>query len=138
MTELLHFHFSLSCIGEGNGNLLQYSCLENPRDGGAWWAAIYGVAQSQTQLQRLSSSSSKRNQYKNQSINGYWVPRLCKGWGVCIRRCVLPFQLVGGTSHIHVRKIGNLQGAGLWRMAEDRKQARLRRPRADGKIQQGE
>ena len=57
MTERLHFHFSLSCIGEGNGNLLQCSCLENPRDGGAWWAAIYGVAQSQTQLKRLSSSS---------------------------------------------------------------------------------
>ena len=45
-TERLHFHFSVSCIGEGNGNLLQCSCLENPRDGGAWWAAIYGVAQS--------------------------------------------------------------------------------------------
>ena len=45
-----HFHFSLSCIGEGNGNSLQYSCLENPRDGGAWWAAIYGVAQSRTRL----------------------------------------------------------------------------------------
>ena len=45
-TELLHFHFSLSCIGEGNGNPLQCSCLENPRDGGAWWAAIYGVTQS--------------------------------------------------------------------------------------------
>ena len=57
-TERLHFHFSLSCIGEGNGNPLQYSCLENPRDGRAWWAAIYGVAQSQTQLKRLSSSSS--------------------------------------------------------------------------------
>ena len=56
--ERLHFHFSLSCIGEGNGNPLQCSCLENPRDGGAWWAAIYGVAQSQTRLKRLSSSSS--------------------------------------------------------------------------------
>ena len=58
MTERLHFHFSLSCIGEGNGNPLQCSCLENPRDGGAWWAAIYGVTQSQTRLKRLSSSSS--------------------------------------------------------------------------------
>ena len=58
MTERLHFHFSLSCIGEGNGNPLQCSCLENPRDGGAWWAAVYGVAQSWTQLKRLSSSSS--------------------------------------------------------------------------------
>ena len=46
MTERLHFHFSLSCIGEGNGNPLQYSCLENPRDRGAWWAAVYGVAES--------------------------------------------------------------------------------------------
>ena len=57
-TEQLHFHFSLSCIGEGNGNPLQCSCLENPRDGGAWWAAVYGVAQSRTLLKRLSSSSS--------------------------------------------------------------------------------
>ena len=57
-TEQLHFHFSLSCIGEGNGNPLQCSCLENPRDGGAWWAAIYGVAQSRTRLKQLSSSSS--------------------------------------------------------------------------------
>ena len=59
MTERLHFDFSLSCIGEGNGNPLQYSCLENPRDEGAWWAAVYGVAQSQTRLKRLSSSSSR-------------------------------------------------------------------------------
>ena len=58
-TERLHFHFSLSCIREGTGNPLQCSCLENPRDGGAWWAAVYGVAQSRTQLKRLSSSSSK-------------------------------------------------------------------------------
>jgi len=49
---------SLSCIGEGNGNPLQCSCLENPRDGGAWWAAVYGVTQSRTRLNRLSSSSS--------------------------------------------------------------------------------
>ena len=58
MTERLPFHFSLACIGEGNGNPLQSSCLENPRDGGAWWAAVYGVAQSRTWLKRLSSSSS--------------------------------------------------------------------------------
>ena len=58
MTERLHFHFSLSCNGEGNGNPLQCSCLENPRDGGAWWPAIYGVAQSRTRLKWLSSSSS--------------------------------------------------------------------------------
>ena len=57
-TERLHFHFSLSCIGEGNGNPLQCSCLENPRERGAWWAAVYGAAQSRTRLKRLSSSSS--------------------------------------------------------------------------------
>ena len=66
MTERLDFHFSLSCIGEGNGNPLQYSCLENPRDGGAWWAAIYGVAQSRTRLKQLSSSSSS-----NQLLMGF-------------------------------------------------------------------
>ena len=55
MTEHLHFHAL-----EGNGNPLQYSCLENPRDGGAWWAAVYGVALSRTQLKRLSSSSSSK------------------------------------------------------------------------------
>ena len=60
MIERLHFHFSLSCIGEGNGNPLQCSCLENPRDGGAWWAAVYGVAQSQTRLKQLSSSRSSK------------------------------------------------------------------------------
>ena len=57
-TEQLHFHFSLPCVGEGNGNPLQCSCLENPRDRGAWWAAVCGVAQSRTRLKRLSSSSS--------------------------------------------------------------------------------
>ena len=59
-TEWLHFHYSLSCTGEGNGNPLHCSCLENPRDGGAWWAAIYGVAQSRTRLKWLSSSSSSQ------------------------------------------------------------------------------
>ena len=54
-TEQLHFHFSPSCIGEGNGNPLQCSCLENPRDGGAWWVAIYGVSQSRTQLSDFTS-----------------------------------------------------------------------------------
>ena len=55
-TEQFHSHFSLSYIGEGNGNPLQCSCLENPRDGGAWWAAVYGVAWSRTRLRWLSSS----------------------------------------------------------------------------------
>ena len=57
MIERLPFHFSLSCVGEGNGNPFPCSCLENPRDGGAWWATVYGVAQSWTRLTRLSSSS---------------------------------------------------------------------------------
>ena len=61
--ERLHFHFSLSCTGEGNGNPLQCSCLENPMDGGAWRATIYGVPQSRTRLKRLSSSS--RNGWKS-------------------------------------------------------------------------
>ena len=60
MTEQLHFHFSLSCIGEGNGNPLQCSCLENPKNGGAWWTAVYEVVQSWTRLKWLSSSSSSR------------------------------------------------------------------------------
>ena len=76
MTERLHFHFSLSCIGEGNGNPLQCSCLENPRDGGAWWASVYGVAQSRTRLKRLSSSSSSSflpssNNIREDSIHGH-------------------------------------------------------------------
>ena len=62
-SERLHFHFSLSCVGEGNGNPRQCSCLENSRDGGAWWAAIYGVAQSQTGLKRLSSSTGTISEY---------------------------------------------------------------------------
>ena len=61
MTEQLHFHFSLSHIGEGDGNPLQCSCLEDPRDRGSWWAAVSGVAQSQIRLKRLSSSSSVKD-----------------------------------------------------------------------------
>ena len=62
-TERLHFHFSLSCIGEGNGNPLQCSCLENPRDRGAWWAAVCGVAKSRRRLKRLSSSSKAHSHF---------------------------------------------------------------------------
>ena len=79
-TERLPFHFSLSCIGEGNGNPLQCSCLENPRDGGAWWAAVYGVAQSQTRLTRLISSSSSSFPTRN------WT------YTPCIGRCSLNHQ----------------------------------------------
>ena len=73
MTEWLHFHFSLSCIGEGNGNPLQCSCLENPRDGGAWWAAVYRVAQSRTRLKRLSSSSSSSKLITLKSEGRYMI-----------------------------------------------------------------
>ena len=87
-TERLHFHFSLSCTGEGNGNPLQCSCLENPRGGGAWWAAVYGVAQCRTRLKRLSSSSSSSRHTSviaagSDSVssgicsqfNSQWIPR---------------------------------------------------------------
>ena len=76
MTEWLHFYFSLSCTEEGNGNPLQCSCLENPMDGEAWWAAVYGVAQSWTQLKRLSSSSSTEYIY----FVLFTCPALSKGW----------------------------------------------------------
>ena len=69
--ERFHFHFSLSCIGEGNGSPLQCSCLENPREGGGWWAAIYGVAQSRTRLKQLSSSNHKPkicNRYTHKKV----------------------------------------------------------------------
>ena len=82
MTERLYFHFSLSCIGEGNGNSLQCSCLENPRDGGAWWAAVYGVTQSRTRLKRLSNSSI-RDFFDSQRLRIY-LPML----GVWIRSLV--------------------------------------------------
>ena len=73
MTERLHFHFSLRCIGEGNGNPLQCSCLENPRDGGAWWAAVCRVVQSRTRLTRLSSSSSSSRHLRSCIICKYFL-----------------------------------------------------------------
>ena len=72
-TERLHFHFSLTRIGEGNGNPLQCSCLENPRDEGAWWAAVYGVAQSRTRLKRLSSSSRGKKKHIKRGAKGLGV-----------------------------------------------------------------
>ena len=73
-TERLPFHFLLSCIGEGNGNPLQCSCLENPRDGGAWWAAFYGVTQSRTRLKRLSCSSRQVILRKGKKAGGFTLP----------------------------------------------------------------
>ena len=77
MTEWLHFHFPLSCTGGGNGNPLQCSCLENPRDGETWRAAVYGVAQSWTWLKRLSSSSSSLTAWRRSSG---WK------WGGCVEQ----------------------------------------------------
>ena len=89
-TERVQFHFSLSCIGEGNGNPLQSSCLENPRDGGAWWAAVYGVTQSRTRLKRLSSSSSRRSG----KITGF-TARFWKKWrGEANNSC--PWEEIAG------------------------------------------
>ena len=73
MTEQLHFIFSFSCIGEGNGNPFQCSCLENPRDGGGWWAAVYGVAQSWTRLKQLSSSSSSSSSTVKQKRSWIYI-----------------------------------------------------------------
>ena len=73
-TARLHLHFSLSCIGEENGNPLQCSCLENPRDRGTWWAAVYGVAQSRTWLKRLSSSN--MNPPRVYTCSPSWTPLL--------------------------------------------------------------
>ena len=88
-TQRLHFQFSLSCIREGNGNPLQCSCLENPRDGGACWAAVYGVTQSRTRLKQLSSSSSSSR--SNSTINrvlhlllGMWCSNTIKCLGVLV------------------------------------------------------
>ena len=75
-TERLHLHFSLSCIGGGNGNPLQCSCLENPSDGEAWWAVVYGVAQSWTRLKRLSSSSLHKGVAQFSSVTQS-CPTLC-------------------------------------------------------------
>ena len=91
MTKWLHFHFSLSCIGEGNGNPLQCSCLENPRDGGAWWEAVYGVAQSRTRLRRLSSSSSNsRNPPQGPLVKCIFISGT-----VDLQRCVHRFHAWG-------------------------------------------
>ena len=79
-TERLHFHFSLSCIGEGNGNPLQCSCLETPRDGGAWWAAVSGVSQSGTRLKQLSSSSSSMELVMDREACCAAVHGVAKSW----------------------------------------------------------
>ena len=77
----LTFHFSLFCIGEGNGNPLQCSCLENPRDGEAWWTAIYGVAQSQTRLKRHSMHALEKEMATHSSFLAWRIPGMEKPGG---------------------------------------------------------
>ena len=85
-TERFHFPFSFSCIGERNGNPLQCSCLENPRDGGAWWAAVSGVAQSWPRLKRLINSSSSLGLEKamatHSSVLAWRIPRMGEPGGL--------------------------------------------------------
>ena len=97
ITEWLHFHLSLSCIGEGNGNPLQCSCLKNPRDGGAWWAAVYKVAQSQTRLKWLSK---KKSAYLFPvSWNGYFFFFNHFIQFVCMCVCVMYVKRLYRTTH---------------------------------------
>ena len=107
-TEQLHFHFSLSCIGEGNGNPLQCSCLQNPRDGGAWWASIYGVAQSQKQLKRLS-------------ISVRWSHRSEVSWHLLVGPCVpsswlflLPRRVFPGWPRSEETQVAGASRSGVW------------------------
>ena len=123
MTEWLHFHFLLSFFEEGNGNPLQCSCLENPRDGAAWWEAIYGVAQSWTWLKRLSSSSSTQSYGFSSSNVWLWELDYKESW-VLQNRCfctvvlektlessldsreILPVNPKGNQSWIFIESIG--------------------------------
>ena len=98
-TERLHSHFSLSCFGEGNGNPLQCSCLENPRDGEAWWAAIYGVTQSQTRLKWLSSSREM-----NKFLESYSLPTLSQKAIDNLNRLIIRSKI---TSLVKIKLPGN-------------------------------
>ena len=93
LTERLHFHFSLSCIREGNGNPLQCSCLENPRDGGAWWAAVYALAQSETRLKWLSSSSSRIGRNVTEVTEDSETNHLTGHWPMnCLTKSIIYFK----------------------------------------------
>ena len=96
-TERLHFHFSLSCIGEGNGNPLQCSCLGNPRDGVAWWAAVYGVTKSRTRLKWLSSSILIYTIYQKHT----WNKNEDKNWEK-------DMQITEANTNKNVRRAGNI------------------------------
>ena len=106
-TERLPFQFSLSCIGEGNGNPLQCSCLENPRDGGAWWASVYGVAQSRTRLKQLSSGSSKTSNHSVQfSSVAQSCPILCDPMN-CSMSCFPVHHQLPKFTLTNVHQVGN-------------------------------
>ena len=123
-------HFSLSCIGEGNGNPLQCSCLENPRDGGAWWAAIYGVAQSWTRLKWLSSSS-REGKWPTQSQTSLVVqtvknlPAMWKiwvwtlGWEDPLEKGMATYFSILAQRIPRTEKPGRLQSMGLQRVGQD-------------------
>ena len=101
-TEQLHFHFSLSCIGEGNGNPFQCSFLENARDRGAWWAAVYGVAQSRTRLKWLSSSSSSSNMMC--VCRMWWESGTCKAkWKITKMRIKNIYNVIIILSEINLK-----------------------------------
>ena len=107
MTERLHFQFSLSCTGEGNGNPLRCSCLENPRDGRAWWAAVYGVTQSRTQLKWLSSSSNSMLSFDLVSILSkvkHWLSFVCHAWAGFL--CPLLLRLKCQSGHLEPYSMG--------------------------------
>ena len=120
MTEWLHFHSSLSSIGEGHGNPLQCYCLENPRDGGAWWAAVYGVTRSRTQLKRLSSSSSSSqtlSRLQLATVYRSWTATLLLFWNklvllTILSFLILPFYLSQYSLASEIRS----KGYNLWRM----------------------
>ena len=96
-TEQFHFHFSLSCIGEGNSNPLQSSCLENPRNGGAWLAAVYGVTQSWTRLKWVSSSSSSNLKSNHSYLCIIFIYHVCSSW--CFK------FLYFNNKHMNIQKI---------------------------------
>ena len=111
-TERLHFHFSLLCIGEGNGNPLQCSCLENPRDGGAWWVAVYGVAQSRTRLKRRSSSISIYISCVCVCI--YVYSSVCAKGPMSLPRMITEFSYIRITIRYYSHQINLLIDNGFW------------------------
>ena len=120
MTERFHFHFSLSCIGEGNGNPLQCSCLENPRDRGAWWAAVYGVTQSRTLLKRLAAAAAAAAASLRRCFLSNYLSYVLACWGnavlclvsqLCLTLCD-PMDCSPPGSSVHGYSPGKKTGVG--------------------------